>query len=65
MSEKKRIIMLRLPGVMVDSIDALAEDKGLTRTGMVIMLLTSPILKALNEKRKEAQRNARKSKTSE
>ena len=65
MSEKKRIIMLRLPGVMVDSIDALAADKGLTRTGMVIMLLTSPIFKALNEKRKEAQRNARKSKTSE
>jgi hypothetical protein len=63
MSEKKRIIMLRLPGVMVDSIDALAQDKGLTRTGMVIMLLTSPIFKALNEKRKEAQRNARKSKT--
>lgn len=65
MSEKKRIIMLRLPGVMVDSIDALAADKGLTRTGMVIMLLTSPIFKALNEKRKEAQRNARKSKTGE
>ena len=65
MSEKKRIIMLRLPGVMVDSIDALAEDKGLTRTSMVIMLLTSPIFKALNEKRKEAQRNARKSKTGE
>ena len=65
MSEKKRIIMLRLPGVMVDSIDALAADKGLTRTSMVIMLLTSPIFKALNEKRKEAQRNARKSKTGE
>ena len=65
MSEKKRIIMLRLPGVMVDSIDALAADKGLTRTGMVIMLLTSPIFKALNEKRKEAQRNARKSKAGE
>lgn len=65
MSEKKRIIMLRLPGVMVDSIDALAEDKGLTRTSMVIMLLTSPIFKALNEKRKEAQRNARKSKAGE
>jgi hypothetical protein len=65
MSEKKRIIMLRLPGVLVDSIDALAADKGLTRTGMVIMLLTSPIFKALNEKRKEAQRNARKSKTGE
>ena len=65
MSEKKRIIMLRLPGVMVDSIDALAEDKGLTRTSMVIMLLTSPIFKALNEKRKEAQRNARKSQTGE
>ena len=65
MSEKKRIIMLRLPGVLVDSIDALAEDKGLTRTGMVIMLLTSPIFKALNEKRKEAQRNARKSQAGE
>ncbi|CAB4128576.1 hypothetical protein UFOVP107_43 [uncultured Caudovirales phage] len=65
MSEKKRIIMLRLPGVLVDSIDALAADKGLTRTSMVIMLLTSPIFKALNEKRKEAQRNARKSKTGE
>ena len=65
MSEKKRIIMLRLPGVMVDSIDALAEDKGLTRTSMVIMLLTSPIFKALNEKRKEAQRNARKSQAGE
>ena len=65
MSEKKRIIMLRLPGVMVDSIDALAADKGLTRTSMVIMLLTSPIFKALNEKRKEAQRNARKSQTGE
>lgn len=65
MSEKKRIIMLRLPGVLVDSIDALAADKGLTRTGMVIMLLTSPIFKALNEKRKEAQRNARKFKTGE
>jgi hypothetical protein len=65
MSEKKRIIMLRLPGVLVDSIDALAADKGLTRTGMVIMLLTSPIFKALNEKRKEAQRNARKSQTGE
>ncbi len=65
MSEKKRIIMLRLPGVMVDSIDALAADKGLTRTSMVIMLLTSPIFKALNEKRKEAQRNARKSKAGE
>jgi hypothetical protein len=57
--------MLRLPAVMVDSIDALAEDKGLTRTSMIIMLLTSPIFKALNEKRKEAQRNARKSKTGE
>ncbi len=65
MSEKKRIIMLRLPGVLVDSIDALAADKGLTRTGMVIMLLTSPIFKALNEKRKEAQRNARKFKAGE
>lgn len=65
MSEKKRIIMLRLPGVMVDSIDALAADKGLTRTSMVIMLLTSPIFKALNEKRKEAQRNARKPKAGE
>lgn len=65
MSEKKRIIMLRLPGVLVDSIDALAADKGLTRTGMVIMLLTSPIFKALNEKRKEAQRNARKSQAGE
>jgi hypothetical protein len=65
MSEKKRIIMLRLPNVLVDSIDALAADKGLTRTSMVIMLLTSPIFKALNEKRKEAQRNARKSKTGE
>ena len=65
MSEKKRIIMLRLPGVMVDSIDALAEDKVLTRTSMVIMLLTSPIFKALNEKRKEAQRNARKSQAGE
>lgn len=64
MSDKKRMIMLRLPAVLVDSIDALAEDKGLTRTSMVIMLLTSPILKALNEKRKEAQRNARKFKTS-
>ena len=65
MSDKKRMIMLRLPAVMVDSIDALAADKGLTRTSMVIMLLTSPIFKALNEKRKEAQRNARKSKTGE
>jgi hypothetical protein len=63
MSDKKRMIMLRLPAVMIDSIDALAEDKGLTRTSMVIMLLTSPIFKALNEKRKEAQRNARESKT--
>jgi len=63
MSDKKRMIMLRLPAVMIDSIDALAEDKGLTRTSMVIMLLTSSILKALNEKRKEAQRNARESKT--
>lgn len=63
MHEKKRMVMLRLPAVMVDSIDALAEDKGLTRTGMIIMLLTSPIFKALNEKRKEAQRNARQSKT--
>jgi len=63
MSDKKRMIMLRLPAVMIDSIDALAEYKGLTRTSMVIMLLTSPIFKALNEKRKEAQRNARKSKT--
>ena len=63
MSDKKRMIMLRLPAVMIDSIDALAEDKGLTRTSMVIMLLTSPIFKALNEKRKEAQRNARQSKT--
>jgi len=63
MSDKKRMVMLRLPAVMVDSIDALAEDKGLTRTSMIIMLLTSPILKALNEKRKEAQRNARQSKT--
>lgn len=63
MHEKKRMVMLRLPAVMVDSIDALAEDKGLTRTSMVIMLLTQPIFKALNEKRKETQRNARKSKT--
>lgn len=63
MSDKKRMIMLRLPALMIDSIDALAEDKGLTRTSMIIMLLTSPIFKALNEKRKEAQRNARKSKT--
>ena len=63
MREKKRMVMLRMPAVMVDGIDALAEDKGLTRTSMIIMLLTQPILKALNQKRKEAQRNARKSKT--
>lgn len=52
----KKMVMLRMPPHMLDEIDTLAKYKGVTRTAMIILLITAPLTKAGNEKRVDDKR---------